>query len=128
MSFKNPKNLIVVVSVLAALMAGTVLLGGYANSKPADSEAPVKACQGKMTGCPIMAASDQAASCCAEKQANGTCEMPCPTDCPKPCCADKPCPVDCPKPCCAGTPAEGCCGTAEKAGCCAAGAEETAAQ
>ena len=114
MSFKNPKNLIVVVSVLAALMAGTVLLGGYANSKPADSEAPVKACQGKMTGCPIMAASEQAASCCAEKQANGTCEMPCP--------------VDCPKSCCAGTPAEGCCGTAEKAGCCAAGAEETAAQ
>ena len=37
MSIKNPKNLIVVISAVAALMGGTVLLGGYANSKPADN-------------------------------------------------------------------------------------------
>jgi len=38
MSIKNPKNLIAVVGVIAALMAGTVLLGGYANSNAADND------------------------------------------------------------------------------------------
>jgi len=60
MSFKNPRNLIAVVSVIAALLAGTVLLGGYANSNAAENDAPVKACQGKMAGCPMTA---QTASC-----------------------------------------------------------------
>ena len=129
MSIKNPRNLIAVVSVIAALMAGTVLFGGFANSKPADNEAPVKACQGKMAGCPMTA---QTASCpkmdaaqMASTDGSGT---PCTTGCPKPCCAggdvegccDNPCPIPCPKPCCEEDAPKGCCGTAEAKGCCAA--------
>ena len=79
MSFKNPKNLIVIVSVVAALLAGTVLLGGYANSKPADNEAPVKACQakGNAAGCQMMA---------AQAESTGCTKTPCTAGCPKPCC------------------------------------------
>jgi hypothetical protein len=128
MSFKNPKNLILVVSVVAALLAGTVLLGGYATSKPADNETPAKACQGKMDGCPMTA---QTASCpkmtAAQADTAGCPKTPCTTGCPKPCCAEdsdscceNPCPFPCPKPCCEDKPTEGCCGTAEATGCCAA--------
>lgn len=104
MSFKYPKNVIVVVSVVAALLAGTVLLGGYAGSQPTDTEAPVKACQAKEGCCPSMANS------AAFAQVSG--DVPTATDCPKPCCGE-----DCPKPCCAEKPAEGCCKTAEATGC-----------
>ena len=112
MSFKNPKSLILVVSAVAALMAATVLLGGYAGSNAAatDSEAPVKACKasGDMAGCPMMAAQSESTGCsekpcCSEKPAEGCCEKPCAEDCEKPCCAEKP--------------AEGCCGTAGATGC-----------
>jgi hypothetical protein len=130
MSAKNKKNLIVVVSVAAALLAGTILLGGYANSAPADNEAPAKACQaeGKMAGCPMMA---QTAGCPkmagAEMASTDGSATPCTTGCPKPCCAEEgccetPCPIPCPKPCCA---EGGCCAEAEKAGCCSV---ETAVQ
>ena len=134
MSAKNQKNLIVVVSVVAALLAGTVLLGGYANSNAADNEAPVKACQAKMAGCPM---TTQTASCpkmmAAQADSAGCSGTPCNTGCPKPCCAggdtegccENPCPIPCPKPCCA---EEGCCGMAEKAGCCPMTATETAVQ
>ena len=128
MSFKNPRNLIAVVSVIAALMAGTVLLGGYASSNAAgnDTEAPVKACQGKMAGCPMTA---QTASCpkmmAAQMASTDGSATPCETGCPKPCCAggntetccDNPCPIPCPKPCCAEGGQKGCCGTAGATGC-----------
>ena len=126
MSFKNPKNLIVVVSVVAALMAGTVLLGGYANSNAADNEAPVKACQGDMGGCQMMANSDAFATVSGEVQTETGClKTPCKTSCPKPCCAgenaegccDNPCPIPCPKPCCAEDGPKGSCGTAGASGC-----------
>jgi hypothetical protein len=106
MGFKNPKNLIVVISAAAALLAATVLLSGYANSKA--SEEPVITCQA--TGCcPASAriASYQATTAAqmASTDISGT---PCITVCPKPCCAenpydgccDNPCPIPCPKPCC----------------------------
>ena len=120
MSFKNPRNLIAVVSVIAALMAGTVLLGSYANSNSADNEAPAKACQGGMGGCPMTA---QTASCpkmmAAQADSAGCSGTPCTTGCPKPCCVggnadgvcDNPCPIPCPKPCCAEDGPKGCCGT-----------------
>jgi len=128
MSFKNPRDLIAVISVIAALMAGTVLLGGYANSKPAEAtyEAPIKACQALGGGCPMMAGS---ATCpkmmVAQAESTGCSGMPCMTGCPKPCCAgenaegccDNPCPFPCPKPCCAEDGPMGCCGTAGAAGC-----------
>jgi len=118
MSFKYPKNVIVGVSVVAALLAGTVLLGGYANSKPADA-AKVGCCPatGKMAACPQMAA--------MQSESTGCTKTPCTEGCPKPCCAgenaegvcDNPCPIPCPKPCCAEDAAQGCCGTAGAAGC-----------
>ena len=126
MSIKNPKNLIAVVSLVAALMAGTVLLGGFANSNAADNEAPVKACQGKMAGCPMtaqMASSPQMMA--AQADSAGCSGTPCTTGCPKPCCAggdaegicENPCPIPCPKPCCSEDDPKGCCGTAGAAGC-----------
>jgi len=126
MSFKNPKNLIAVVSLVAALLAGTVLIGGYANSNAAENEAPVKACQGKMAGCPMTA---QTASCPkmmgAQAEMAGCSGTPCTEGCPKPCCAagdaegicENPCPFPCPKPCCAEDGPKGCCGTAGATGC-----------
>jgi len=133
MSFKNPKNLIVVVSVVAALLAGTVLLSGYAVSKPSDTEAPVKACQakGNMAGCPMTA---QTASCpkmmTAQADTAACPKTPCTTECPKPCCVEQgccetPCPIPCPKPCCA---EDGCCVEAENAGCCPMTSAKTAAE
>lgn len=120
MSFKNPRNLIVVVSVVAALMAGTVLLGGYANSKPVVNEAPAKAGMTSSGCCPMMA---QTASCpkMADQAESTACDMkPCATECPKPCCVEEgccetPCPIPCPKPCCE---EGGCCVQAEKPDCC----------
>ena len=123
MSFKNPRNLIVVVSVIAALMAGTVLLGGYASSKPADNVAPAKACQGNMGGCPMMGNSAAFAQVSGDVQtATGCSGTPCTMGCPKPCCAggdadgvcDNPCPIPCPKPCCGTAGATGCPMTAAK--------------
>jgi len=89
MSFRYPKNIIVGVSVIAALLAGTVLLGGFANSKPADT-AKAGCCPGTVT----MAA--------MQAETTGCTKTPCATECPKPCCSE-----DCPK---------GCCGTAGAAG------------
>jgi len=140
MSFKNPRNLIAVVSVIAALLAGTVLLGGYANSNAAENDAPVKACQGKMAGCPMTA---QTASCPkmmgAQAEMTGCSGTPCTEGCPKPCCGEetcceecceecceKPCPFDCPKPCCAKDGPKGDCGTAGATGCCPMTASENA--
>ena len=125
MSFKNPKNLIVVVSVIAAFMAGTCLLGGYASSKPADTDAPVKACQAKAGGCPMMAGSGAVAKMAAQDESTDCTKTPCAEGCPKPCCAggnaegccDNPCPIPCPKPCCAEEGPKGCCGTAGATGC-----------
>lgn len=128
MSFKNPKNLIVVGVVVAALLAGTVLLGGYANSKAAgtDTEAPVKACQATEDQgcCPAMANSAAFAQVSGDVQIETTssetpktcCPKPC---CPKPCCAEdgcceNPCPFPCPKPCCGTAGSTGCPMTATK--------------
>jgi len=124
MSFKNPKNLIVVVSVVAALLAGTVLLGGYANIKSADNEAPAKGCQasGSTGCCPSMANTTAFAQVSGDVQtAAGCSKTPCKACCPKPCCAgenaeccDNPCPIPCPKPCCGTSGSTGCPMTAEK--------------
>ncbi len=127
MSFKNPKNLIVVVSVVAALMAGTVLLGGYANSKTADSKTPVKACQATKTSgcCPAIANTAANSTVFAlvsgeVQTATDSSGTPSTTDCPKPCCADENaegCDNPCPKPCCAEDGPKGCGETAGATGC-----------
>jgi hypothetical protein len=130
MSFKYPKNVIVGVSVIAALLAGTVLLGGYAGSQPADTEAPAKACQASASKgcCPSMAKTASWPQVAAQTESTGCTKTPCTEGCPKPCCAgenvegacDNPCPIPCPKPCCAEEGQKNCCGTAEAKGCCAA--------
>ena len=127
MNIKYPKNAIVVFSVIAALIGATVLLAGYANSKPVATESPTKAgncpAMGKMAGCPHMMTAQAETTDCSK--------TPCTDGCPKPCCAsenaegccDNPCPIPCPKPCCAEDAPKGCCGTAEVKGCCAAEAD-----
>jgi hypothetical protein len=121
MNIKYPKNAIVFFSVIAALLGTTVLLSGYANSKPVANEVPAKEgccpAMGKMAGCPQMMATHAESTVCPK--------TPCTEDCPKPCCAgdgdcDNPCPIPCPKPCCAEDAPKGCCGTAEAKGCSAA--------
>ena len=121
MSFKYPKNVIYGVSVVAALMAATVLLGGYANNKTAAAEDPVKqgCCPvtGKMIACPQMMPVEAKSTDCNK--------TPCTEGCPKPCCTgendegvcDNPCPIPCPKPCCAENTSKGCCGMADSTGC-----------
>lgn len=97
MSIKYPKNVIVGVSIVAALLGATVLLGGYANIKPAvtDSQAPVKACQASGSFCPAMAQPASQAMAAAQMVSTDHSGKPCTTVCPKPCCAD-----DAPKGCC----------------------------
>ena len=119
------KNLIVVISVVTALFAGTVLLGSYAGSKAAETEAPVKACHASGGGCPMTA---KMVSCpkmaAAQAESTGCSGTPCTEDCPKQCCAventkgcDNPCPIPCPKTCCAEDGSKGCGGTAKATGC-----------
>ena len=140
MSLKNRKNLVIFVGVVAALLVGTVLLGGYTNLVPAgsDTASQVKACQAAGGGacCPV---ATNAASCPkvydAQQAPAGCSETPCTPGCPKPCCSGdaatgccgKPCPLPCPKPCCAGEAATGCCGMTGQSACCA-GATNAATQ
>lgn len=117
MSFKYPKNVIVGVSIVAALLGATVLLGGYANIKPAVMQAPTKGCPASGSCCPGMA---QTASYQATMAAQMASTDDSGTSCPKPCCAGDPaegCDNPCPKPCCADEAPKGCCGTAEATGC-----------
>jgi len=131
MSAKNQKSLIVIAGVVVALVAGTVLLAGYAKLAPANVESNVaaKGCP----GCPMI----QGVACATdlaekaeqsypgqvmgafdpEKCPKGQTEPCCAQDPPKDCCG-QPCPPDCPKPCCAEQP--------EAAGCCPATADAEA--
>ena len=127
MSYLNQKSLIVVGGVIAALFAGTVLLGGYAKSGPAKTESSpsiqAKGC------CPMMgaqAAQESGASCPSMAKAASNAES-CPMGKTEPCCAEegkenecgKTCPPDCPKPCCAKeTASSGCASSTDAAGSC----------
>ena len=132
MSIKNQKSLIVIAGVITALLAGTVLLGGYAKSVPAKSEtgsqSQVKACCPMMGAqvaqdgevlCPHLAKAGFNAEACPMGRTEPCCEGNPPKDC-----CGKPCPPDCPKPCCAkeGT-ASGCGASVDAAGGCSAGAD-----
>lgn len=124
MSLKNQKNLIVAGGVIVALLAGTVLLGGYAKFVPAkaDSTTGAEPC----TGCPatqaclaknaeVSGSGQVMAAFNPESCPAGRTEPCCAEDPPKDCCGE-PCPADCPKPCCAKQPeASGCCPAADAA-------------
>ena len=139
MSLRNHRNLVIVVGVVVALLAATVLLGGYANIVPAgsDADSQAKGCPaaaGKAC-CPMSGGSAVCPKVSADQQAQtGSAGTPCVAGCPKPCCAEQaegccptPCPIPCPKPCCVVEAGEGCCGTSGPAACCA-GLAETANQ
>ena len=127
MSYKNQKSLVVVAGIVAALLAGTVLLGGYAKSVPAkpetDSPMQAKGC------CPMMgaqAAQEGEASCPQAAKAAFNVEA-CPAGRTEACCAEEPCPPDCPKPCCAKeTATSGCADSANAAGGCCPATTDTA--
>jgi len=132
MSYKNQKSLVVVAGVVAALLAGTVLLGGYAKSVPAfkpqtDSPMQAKGC------CPMMAAQtaqDAEVSCPQAAKASFNVDA-CPMGRTEPCCEEnppqEPCPADCPKPCCAKeAAASGCAASADAAGACCPATTSTA--
>ena len=131
MSYKNQKSLVVVASIVAALLAGTVLLGGYAKSVPAKSEtdSPMQA-----TGCcPMMgaqAAQEGEVSCPQAAKASFNVDA-CPMERTESCCEEnppqEPCPADCPKPCCAKEAAtSGCADSADAAGACCPATTSTA--
>lgn len=117
MSLKNTKNLLIVVAVVVAVLAGTVLLGNYTNilSGGSDTGSKPTACQATgSTCCPALKACSvenvKVESTLMAEQVSVT--KTCPLDPTKPYCAQdasKTCPADCAKPCCAEKGTAGCC-------------------
>ena len=120
MSLKSPKNLVVFVGIVAALLVGTVLLGNYANIVTAESDtnSQVKAEQATFPTCPKAKAhfAENAKASCPQVGAGFDAEA-CPLGRTKPCCAEdvpktgcgKTCSLDCTRPCCAEQTKTGCC-------------------
>ena len=136
MNLKKPKNLLIIGAVIVALLAGTVLLGGYANILPAGSDtgSQAKTCQaaGGTLCCGAKVSSNESAQaafaqqtgagfdakacplgrtepCCDGDATKCCCPAKCcPDKCDK-CCCPKLCPPNCTKPCCVGEAATGCC-------------------
>lgn len=119
MKFKYPRNVVIGAIAVTALMAATVLFGGFANTKPAvnDSEAPAIACQASGSCCPAMAQTTSfQAMAAAQSESTDASNTAFAEDCPKPCCAKAAgqCPDNpCPKPCCGDDAPKGCCGASE---------------
>jgi len=116
MSLKTPQNLLIIGAVVAALLAGTILLGNYANILPAclntGSQAEAAQATGQ-TSCPMAKAhlaEAQNVKACPREDAAGFDAKTCPLGRTEPCCAEEgeDC---CPKK------AEGCC-PKEAEGCC----------
>ena len=94
MSLKNPKNLLIIGAVVAALLAGTILLGNYANILPASSDAGSQAKTSPAAGgtsCPVAKAvfAENAQANCAQKVAAGFDAEACPLGRTEPCCAEE---------------------------------------
>ena len=97
MSLGKQKNLIIIAAVGTALLAGTVLLGGYLPGT-ADTDEQVKACASGDAGVTCAAKTDAAAfpqvaattdtapakPCCAAEKPEGACEKPATGCCEKP--------------------------------------------
>ena len=129
MSLKNPKNLLIIGAVVAALLAGTILLGNYANILPAgsDTSSQAEAAQAtEQTSCPRakahLAEAQNVKAGCPREAAAGFDAKTCPLGRTEPCCADECCKACCPTECCPDKCCEACC--PEKAeGCCPKEAE-----
>lgn len=120
MSLKSPKNLVIFVGIVAALLVGTVLLGNYANIVTAESgtNSQAKAEQATFPTCPKAKAhfAENAKASCPHAGTGFDAEA-CPLGRTKPCCAGdvaksgcgRPCPLDCTRLCCAEQTKTGCC-------------------
>ena len=119
MSVKTKSNLLTIGVVVIALLAGTVLLAGYANILPGGSGPQSKTCPSAGgTMCPMAKAvfAENTELTCAQKAGAGFDAKVCPMGRTEPCCAGdatesacgKTCPLDCTKPCCAGEAPAGC--------------------
>ena len=97
MSLGNQRNLVIVVGVAIALLAGTLLLGGYTKIMPAASDS-ISQVEATPAGC------SRAKACAA------SCDKPCGAEQAEKDCCPKPCPTDCTKPCCAEEAPAGCSG------------------
>lgn len=115
MSLKSPQNLLIIGAVVAALLAGTILLGNYANILPACSDTGSQAEAAQATGqtsCPIAKAhlaEAQNVKVCPREDAAGFDAKACPLGRTEPCCVEE---------------AEGCC-PKEAEGCCPVKAESS---
>ena len=131
MSVKTKSNVLIIGAVVIALLAGTVLLAGYANILPGGSGPQSKTCPSAGgTMCPMAKAvfAENAEVTCAQEAGADFDAKACPMGRTEPCCAGditgslcgKPCPADCTKPCCAGEAAPNGCPMAgtSAAGCC----------
>jgi hypothetical protein len=120
---RNQKSLAVFVAIIAALLAGTVLLGSYANIVPAKSDpgVPAEAENAAVTAtCPKTQAhfAENAEGGCPRKAEAGSDATACPHAAAKTCGAaeatasscEKSWPVEQGKPCGAGEAATGCSG------------------
>ncbi len=132
MSLKNQQNLLIIGAVVAALLAGTILLGNYANILPtgSDSGAQVQAYQPTdHTPCPgpkaDFAEAENAKGYCSLKIKAVSDEKTCPLGRTEPCCAEEGEGCCCPKKAegCCPKEAEGCC-PKEAEGCCPKEAED----
>ncbi|MHC4175630.1 MAG: hypothetical protein ACYST5_22190 [Planctomycetota bacterium] len=117
MSLKNTQNLLIIGAVVAALLAGTILLGNYASILPADSDSGAQAEAAQATdqpSCPMAKAHFAEAGdvkACPREAAAGLDAKTCPLGS-----GANACPPGCTKPCCA-EEAEGCC-PKKAEGCC----------
>ncbi|MHC4632004.1 MAG: hypothetical protein ACYS9C_12150, partial [Planctomycetota bacterium] len=108
MSLKNPQNLLIIGAVVAALLAGTILLGNYASNLPAGSDTGSQAeatPATEQTSCPMAKARLAEAGdvkVCPREAAAGFDTKACPLGRTEPCCAEE---------------AEGCC-PKKAEGCC----------
>jgi hypothetical protein len=142
MSLKSPKNLVIFVGIVAALLVGTVLLGNYANIVTAESniDSQAKTEQATFPTCPKAKAhfAENTKTSCPQAGAGFDAEA-CPLGRTKPCCAEdvaksgcgKPCPLDCTKPCCAEQTKTGCCpmsGQSQTTSTCCSSKTDTATQ
>jgi hypothetical protein len=120
MSLKKPKNLLIIGAVIVALLAGTVLLGNYANILPAGSDTQAKTCKaaGGTPCCGAKVSSNESAQAAfAQQTGAGFDAKACPLGRTEPCCAGDAAKCCCPAKCCPDK-CENCCCPDECDKCC----------
>jgi len=83
MSLKTPKNLLIIGAVAAALLAGTILLGNYANIMPCKFYAASQLNPGQAQCCPADKCPDKCCAACCPQKDEGCCPKEAEGCCPK---------------------------------------------